>query len=175
MGRENKTQEVRWLKQYYTLDEYTDVYELVNRLPREILPMVENALNEWEWPNELGEAPTGWENMTPDEKFSNSKFRALCDTLGIIIPTKVSLRYHHTNNLGRSEEEFEDWWQSEIYDALKLLGEKQNQQLCSNRAYSGKGSSEKSHSKVMFALSVFLGTFIGNLLVYGIRFLLQFL
>ena len=137
--------------------------------------MVENALNHWEWPTELGEAPIGWEGMTDEERIHNSKYRAVRDILEITIPRKTRLRYHHIHNIGRSEAEFEDWWQSEIYDALKVLGEKQNQKLCSNRAYSGKGSSEKSHSKVMFALAVFLGTFIGNLLVYGIRFLLQFL
>lgn len=163
------------MNQPCTIEDILHASTIVRSIPRRDLTRILYELNSWNWPEELGEAPEGWESMTIDEKADHPKFRAICSELENEVSEKAFLRYHHTNNLGRSEEEFEDWWQSEIYDALKLLREKQNQQLCSNRAYSGKGSSEKRHSKVMFTLAVFLGTIIGNLLVYGIRFLLQFL
>lgn len=42
--------------------------EILNNLEKEELIKVKNLLNHWQWPEELGEKPKGWDSMPPYRK-----------------------------------------------------------------------------------------------------------
>lgn len=84
----------------------------------EDLARVHNILNHWQWPDELGEKPENWDTM-PDHSKDNSvntKYKIIMPIMNKIenkIGQKECLRWHHLNNLNRSNEQFEDWWENE--------------------------------------------------------------
>lgn len=86
-----------------------------------------NNLNCWKWDNRIGDKPENWDTI-PD--FHLNKTYTLPTKSKIIkkytryimskIGEKECLRYHHINNIGRTNTAFEIWWlKSKIQ---KLLG-----------------------------------------------------
>jgi hypothetical protein len=86
---------------------------------------VDDTLNGWDWDERLGPEPEDWKRL-PWYKHNIFGFNKkhvktrlnIVDPLMHYIETKVSrkaiLRYHHVHNLGRTEQQFEDWWQSSL-------------------------------------------------------------
>lgn len=78
---------------------------------------IENHLNHWEWDGRLGEKPTNWDTMCDFSKDKNveSKYKIITPIMkGIkdVIGIKECLRWHHLNNLNRTNNEFEEWWKN---------------------------------------------------------------
>ena len=88
-----------------------DISGLVSRIPISEYPRLCCMLNEWKWPKEFGEEPT---EKNDRDKTSESAVRYMEATVG----HKAILRYHHTHSLGKTSKEFDDWWDSEIENAL---------------------------------------------------------
>lgn len=80
----------------------------LNELPNSTLLRVEHTLNTDGWPEELSAKPDGWDDM--DIKQQDVWARPLLAYLETVISKKDSLRYHSTENLKRSNAEFEEWW-----------------------------------------------------------------
>ena len=80
-----------------------------------------NTLNSWEWPDDLPGKPEGWDSLS---RFRSQKERedgiivitkyhlsaGLMDWFKQLIGNKECLRWHHINNLRRTNEEFEKWF-----------------------------------------------------------------
>ena len=102
-----------------TYERLVQIERQLSGIPRERLLEMRDELNRWTWPEELGETPAGWENMSLSEKREHMN-----DWFGVIgskFNRKEMLRYHHIRNLHRTEQQFEDWWDSEILNWLELI------------------------------------------------------
>lgn len=152
------------MKTPVTINDILEASEKVKAIPKSSLVRIKDEMNHWNWPEELGEAPAGWEAMTMDEKFKHPKFRAICSELDSHVFEKASLRYHHIHNLGRTEEEFEDWWQSRMWETLEMLRDeldnKRNQSI-KIAEYCAKNSTKGSTSKRKLCLKAVLGFLLG--------------
>lgn len=90
----------------------------LNKFTTEELCSIYNNLNYWKWDERLGRKPDNFEHL-PD--YQKKRYGISKDTYitPIIkeIRRRVSehdlLRFHHINNLGRTEKEFEEWWDAE--------------------------------------------------------------
>jgi hypothetical protein len=76
-----------------------------------------NTLNSWEWPDDLGGKPDGWDSMPSiarkGDDFVPNKYDwsgSILSRIDKIIGHKEFLRWHHIHNLNRTNEEFETWW-----------------------------------------------------------------
>ena len=94
--------------------------DLITNAPRELLLEIHHRLNSWEWHPALGEAPEGWDDMSWKEKLPHVEYWMV--RIEAVCSQKEILRYHHIHNLGKTPEQFEDWWDSfvlrEILDGV---------------------------------------------------------
>jgi hypothetical protein len=83
---------------------------------------IDDALNSWHWSLLLGEKPEWWDSLTEWHKFKLLRFikpskhdviKPIMREIASVVSHKTMLRYHHTHNLKRTEEQFEQWWQEE--------------------------------------------------------------
>ena len=100
--------------QYDKLEHLLEAEELIESIPREKYPEIWDKLNCYEWHPALGNAPQGWDSMTRDEKMPYIEtWNAVLDC-----SEKEKLRFHHIHNLGRTEQQFEDWWDSKVFQDI---------------------------------------------------------
>lgn len=82
-----------------------------------------DRINSWQWDERLGEEPKNWDNMRRHRKWYQNPFKT---TRGKIIKpimleiecrvgNKCLLKHHHLHNLGKTEEEFQEWWENKLY------------------------------------------------------------
>ena len=107
------------IRKNITTAELVEMSLLLDRLSNEELLDVRYRLRSIEWPEELGSAPEGFKEMGPEEKVYHTQ--PWTDLIDCKISRKSLARYIHTHELGESEEQFEDWWQSEIYTMLENI------------------------------------------------------
>lgn len=105
----------------FTAEHLFEAMDIIDSIPRAELPRVLDEANNWKWPEEFGAAPENWDSMSEIEKHNDPMFRALFHELSGEVSRKAQLRYHHTHCLGRTEAEFEDWWESEIANDIRIL------------------------------------------------------
>lgn len=70
-----------------------------------------DGITEGPWPDDFPiPKPDGitFDNGASD--FKNPAWNIIWNGLCNLIPTKEQLRHHHITNLGRTEEQFEEWW-----------------------------------------------------------------
>jgi len=86
-----------------------------------------STFNRWEWPNDfVVPKPEDWEQLknyyrseNRDEIQTKSNIsRPYMNVILSIIGRKEHLRYHHINNLGVSNFQFEVWWIVEKFNNL---------------------------------------------------------
>lgn len=99
---------------YDNLKHLLEAEELSKSIPREQYPEIWNELNQFQWHPALGSAPQGWDSMTYKEKMP------YIETWNSVLncSEKEKLRYHHIHNLGRTEQQFEDWWDSKVFQDI---------------------------------------------------------
>lgn len=90
---------------------------VVDGIPMEDLPEVWSRINHFEWDTRLGEMPDGWENMSILEKHQVT--RDIYSCIESRSSRKELLRYHHKVELGRTDQQFEDWWDSMVLSELR--------------------------------------------------------
>lgn len=95
----------------------------IEQFSEEELLEIEDQLNVWLWPQQLGKEPECWTRM-PDfdrrkwyQRICNhyipSRFdaaRAILSRIHRKLGDRKILRYHWLHNLGRTEEEFNEWY-----------------------------------------------------------------
>ena len=91
--------------------------------PIETLARWWNTLNCWEWPEDLPGKPENFENMARYFTLDNPQQGKIWTKFDVISPInkaikakigkKECLRYHHIHNIGRTNDEFEQWWNEE--------------------------------------------------------------
>ena len=86
----------------------------------EELARIHNILNRWDWPEQLGDKPENWDTMRDHDYLRDSNeitkhviITPIMAEIKNIIGLKECLRWHHLNNLDRSNEQFEKWWKKE--------------------------------------------------------------
>lgn len=89
---------------------------VVDGIPMEDLPEVWSRINHFEWDARLGEMPDGWENMSIPEKHQVT--RDIYSCIESRSSNKELLRYHHKVELGRTDQQFDDWWESMVLSEL---------------------------------------------------------
>lgn len=96
--------------------EYIRKNQILDELPREKLLEIHDNLNKWQWDESIGEVPKNWESMTIEDK--HAVVRDWMDLIKCRVSYKEILRYHHLHNLGSTESEYEDWWDSMVLDRI---------------------------------------------------------
>lgn len=120
-----------------------------------------DTLNEWRWPDALGEKPEGWDEMTNDEKMPIISPLTKC--IRTWAGEKALLRYHHTHNLKATDLQFEDWWDyHHVQRPLNELLEKQGEQKvfyeqCGNDC-------QKNFEHLKNTLLILIGLLLGHIL-----------
>ena len=84
--------------------------ELIDKMPHEDICRIGNSLNCHEWPDNLPGMPDGWDEMSPSERslWTEEVFSYIYHRVG----DKALLRHYHKTEYGRTDKEFEDWWDS---------------------------------------------------------------
>ena len=104
-------------------DDFEYWSEVLERIPRIRLVEMADELNHRGWPHELGSEP---KDPVRREEIRHT----VQGWIEVEVGHKALLRYHHLNNLCRTEREFEDWWDEqnawwihpeETRDALKAV------------------------------------------------------
>lgn len=113
------------------------VLEIVKRasaklktIPYDELPAVYSNLNRWEWDERLGKKPVDWDDLEKfhhkrfsykEDKRTKTKHKIIAPLIASIeyrVSEKALFRYHHVHNLGRTDQQFEDWWDSKLIESL---------------------------------------------------------
>lgn len=102
-----------------SLEELLQIDEIISSFSEEELLEMGHRLNRFEWPDALGSAPEGFEEMIPGLKLFH--IDPWARAIELHTSKKARLRYVHTRELGRSEEQFEDWWQSEMFQMMENM------------------------------------------------------
>lgn len=92
---------------------------LVDGLPRSALFDVLEKVEIGEWPEDVTPIPDGWETLSAEKRYF-----ALSDTHKKIadrIPLKERKRHERRKLYGESEEQFQEWWESQFMELLQRL------------------------------------------------------
>ena len=148
-----------------------EVIGYINTLPRCDLVRICAALNRYEWLDELQGKPAKWDDMDINERslWIRNIFRYIKTRIG----DKAMLRYCHKVEYGVTDQEFDDWWDSNL---LRTLEEEQNE-LHKSYCSSQSSNNERNYgsffikSVLPFALCLiaafFLGIFVGYSTIAG--------
>jgi hypothetical protein len=93
------------------------ISEEIKKIPHEKLLRIYDAMSRYIWSDDLPSKPEGWEEMSFAEKDKWSHW--IVKSIEQELSRKTILRHHHTHNLGRTEEQFNDWWDSKILSGLE--------------------------------------------------------
>lgn len=83
---------------------------MLDKIPHSEYPRIWYELNDWKWPEELGELPDGL-SWNPDD-FSPI-ILDLVKQIESCVGKKACLRYSHKRNFGSTDQMFDDWWDSQ--------------------------------------------------------------
>lgn len=96
-----------------------EVAEKVMRLSREDCLAAHEKLRQICWPDFLGDEPALWRELSDDEKTM-----LLWDAVRCIedrIPYKERMRYERQHLYGETEEQFNEWWESRMFELLERI------------------------------------------------------
>lgn len=111
------------------------MYEKLKSFTTGELCEIDNTLNGWGWDDRLGEKPEGWDNLPRfDERdkviTKDTYVSPILRSIEVIVTKKALFRWHYINNLGKTNQEFEDWWDSDIEKQLSRVGRSHNAPNC---------------------------------------------
>ena len=77
-----------------------------------------DTLNKWEWPEDMCPKPEYYDDLPmhlrpghPQRKYTKHELtNPIFFVLYSMTTERERLHYHHINNLGRTDEQFEEWW-----------------------------------------------------------------
>ena len=132
------------------------VVSMLDGLPRSTLARIGHELSYRNWPDDLPGKPEGWDSMTADEK--HGWIRPIKDYIDIKIGRKAILRDYQMRLLGKTAEEFEDWWDSELLRRL----EENDKKL--RKCYDGRNNSDDYRDVILCIITAVLGFSLGVVL-----------
>lgn len=104
------------------------ISDLIDQMPTSDKIKIAHHLNLYEWLDILPGKPEGWEAMSYEER--SEWIHPIYRYIEGQVSKKALSRYWHINELGRSEQEFNDWWDSlpelrkiSIYERREILDE----------------------------------------------------
>lgn len=124
-----KTKDFVWLNEIllnsYDMNPYDEQEELEKQIvssvnldhSTDVLAEIYNILNSFGWDDRLGDKPRGYDEL-PDSKMKIKKGtkREYISPINYEIDRRIGrkewLRWHHKNNLNRTDDEFEAWWKT---------------------------------------------------------------
>lgn len=143
------------------------ILDLIAEMPTNDKIRIAHQLNTYEWLDILPGKPVEWDIMNFAEK--DEWIHPIYSYIETIVSTKALSRYHHINELGRSEQEFNDWWDSlpeiskiSIYQRQEILEELKD--YCKNSNDDGDRSYYKA-CKCCIAVELIL--FAAMLVLFG--------
>ena len=92
-----------------TVDDIIEWDKILNSIPRSEMPRIYYNLNRHNWPEELGEIPEGYGDISKPIPW---KERYFMDMFDVMCGRKAVLRYAHIKDYGVTDQQFEDWWDS---------------------------------------------------------------
>ena len=98
------------------------------RMSNSDLIRIVEAMDEYEWPEEVPGKPDGWEAMSLSDRHMWTG--PIIQYITMRVGNKANLRHYHKTKFGKTDQEFEDWWDS--YSLLSLR--EQQEEL--NKSYS---------------------------------------
>lgn len=138
-----------------------DIFGKILEIPSNKYPGIYRRLNWLEWHESLGEKPEEWDNMGVDEKYSLIKkpMAFMKQSAG----EKAILREGHCKEGLKTDQAFEDWWDSwkveQLLEKLDNIGT-----LCKEIAQnSAEKGVEQSKAFVFSLLFFLLGLLLGLL------------
>ena len=101
----------------------------INDFDTQTLAKIYCNLNHWEWPSELGENEIynqvhehlRNDNSTTKYDIGDPIMKEIENKIG----TKECLKWHHLNNLKRTDEQFEQWWDNEKDNLWRVIKPKE--------------------------------------------------
>ena len=118
-----------------TGEEVVRMSRITDSIPMDELPRIWHELNRYEWAEELGEKPADFkENSTNclEQRFFMQEIELKCGW-------KAISRYKHTAELGYTDQQFEDWWESFTSRQLK----EEQQELYDRYCKGNEGNNER--------------------------------
>ncbi len=139
--------------------ELSEIIDKAQRMPFAQRVKIVHHLNCYEWIDELPGKPEGFEEMSFDEKVAwvSPIYRYMSGLIG----DKAVLRYFHTTELGKTDQEFEDWWDSMRHDPLTML-KKENYNIENYATQRTNNSADKRNPPIVL---FFFGFLVGSILV----------
>ncbi len=146
-----------------TEQELLEIIDKVERLPFAQRVKITHHLNSYKWIDELPGKPEGFEKMSIDEKAA--WVSPICQYMSKLIGDKALLRYFHITELGRTDQEFEDWWDSMRHDPLTMF--KQENYNIENYATqrANDGTDKRNPPIVPFFFGFLVGSVFVELLI----------
>lgn len=95
----------------------------LSKFSTEDLCEIYDKISSWEWDERIGQKPKNFDNMPLwKEHFWQRKVHTRFFYLEPIykqikhkVGEKKLLHYHHIHNLHRTEEQFQEWWENQLY------------------------------------------------------------
>ncbi len=146
-----------------TEQELSEIIDRAQRMPFKQRVKIAHHLNRYEWIDELPGKPESFEEMNFEEK--DAWISPIYQYMSGLIGDKALLRYFHTTELGRTDQEFEDWWDSMHHDSLSMFKQK-NHNIEDYSAQRANNGTNKRNPQIMpFLIGYFIGSIVGELTV----------
>lgn len=133
-----------------THEEEMKCLQIINHLDKMSTPdvvKIGHHLNKWEWLDILPGKPDGWDEMDFEEKHKWAS--AICAFIDMRVGEKALLRYFHTTELGKTDDEFEDWWESNPY-VHESPYRRRMEMSSENRNKNSRDSGDKCYRKTCY-------------------------
>lgn len=137
----------------------SSMLDYIDRLPHSEQVKIGHALNHYHWLNDLPGKPEGWEEMDNEEQ--HLWVTMIYQYIAVTVGDKALLRYFHTTELGKTDREFEDWWDSH-HEAQLTMVYKKSCNIENNATQRANNSTDKRDPPIVM---FFLGFFSGVLLI----------
>lgn len=143
-----------------------ELSDVLDTLPFSTLVRIGCAMNEYEWSEEFPGKPDGWDEMSFDERTAWSM--PLYQYIRARVGDKAMLRHFHKTEFGKTDQEFEDWWEScSMHSTHNVINQCQNQRHCGDTERYERSNSQE------FVVPFFLGTNVGIFFVTLLTYILK--
>ena len=144
--------------------EIIKISEEIKKIPHEKLLRIYDEMNLYAWSDDLPGKPEGWEEMSFAEKDKWSRW--IVKSIEHELSRKAILRHHHTHNLGRTVQQFDDWWDSMI---LRTLDYNHKELRKSNHRHNDCDDIRSSCMKIITSVLLFNLGFLVAVILFRLK------
>ena len=120
------------------------IIDYLDLMPNSEVVKIGHHLSKGEWLDSLPHKPFDWEEMSIAKQ--HDWISAIYPFINLRVGEKALLRYSHTTELGKTDAEFEDWWESNPY-AHESPYRVRMERSSENRNKNSRNSGDKSYYK----------------------------